>query len=315
MELIICTSPLQVLIAERIIQINPDKSFFGVMVTHTPNEKFVYYYNRLRSSCQHGFMLAVSYGTHRLQVYWDSLWLIAKGYTLPHIATVYVSSTDITEVQFFLQRFSGATIKTFDDGLINLNPVAFEHMMVTHTSYWHKILKGIFRFSSTRELLTRSIEHYTIYKQSNVMPNAKYIGLLDTLHGINPQEKARETKNILLGQALYWDDETYKNIDLANRVISQFRIDRYLPHPKETYHVTDVEYINTNLICEDYIIKYLNEYPEQDLCIYTYCSTPAINLHGIPRLKFIALRPKDVPNFLSKVYEIFNQVGIEIINL
>ncbi|VEI44567.1 CMP-N-acetylneuraminate-beta-galactosamide-alpha-2, 3-sialyltransferase [Actinobacillus equuli] len=46
---------------------------------------------------------------------------------------------------------------------------------------------------------------------------------------------------------------------MAERVIQQFGITAYLPHPRERYRLTEVEYINTDLIFEDYIYQAANE--------------------------------------------------------
>lgn len=124
-----------------------------------------------------------------------------------------------------------------------------------------------------------------------------------------------EKRKILLGQALYFGADVHKNIELAHEIIARYGIDYYLPHPKESYKLTDVEYIETSLICEEYVIKYLQEHPNHELHIYTYCSSCAVNLQGILRLKIISLRPKMVPSFLCETYDLFDRVGIEIINL
>lgn len=58
----------------------------------------------------------------------------------------------------------------------------------------------------------------------------------------------------LLGQPIFERDDE-KNIALAEKVIQQFGIDLYLPHPREKYELENVEYINTNLIFEDYIFQ------------------------------------------------------------
>lgn len=174
MELIICTSPLQVLIAERIIQENSDKSFIGVYLTYILNDKSKYYYNRLRSACHQASIIVVPWGLSRMKKIWHSLMMIVRGYTFPKINTIYLASLDITEMQLMLHRLRGVPIHTFDDGLLNLSPVAWEHIQRSHMGSWYRILKFIFQFRSAQELLASSLRHYTIYKLSNMVHNNAY---------------------------------------------------------------------------------------------------------------------------------------------
>lgn len=51
MNLIICCTPLQVLIAERIIEKFPEQKFYGVMLTTVENAKMAFYRERLRRKC------------------------------------------------------------------------------------------------------------------------------------------------------------------------------------------------------------------------------------------------------------------------
>ncbi|KYL06621.1 CMP-N-acetylneuraminate-beta-galactosamide-alpha-2, 3-sialyltransferase, partial [Mannheimia haemolytica] len=47
MNLIICCTPLQVLIAEKIIEMHPNERFYGVMLSTVKNAKFDFYQARL----------------------------------------------------------------------------------------------------------------------------------------------------------------------------------------------------------------------------------------------------------------------------
>ena len=107
-----------------------------------------------------------------------------------------------------------------------------------------------------------------------------------------------------------------KNIAFTKRVIEDHHITKYFPHPREDYHISDIEYIDSPLIIEDYLIQELKEHPEKKYIIYTYCSTAVLNLQGISKqIEFVLLQPNDTPDSLKETYNLFSKLGFSITQL
>ena len=107
-----------------------------------------------------------------------------------------------------------------------------------------------------------------------------------------------------------------KNIAFTKRVIEDYHITKYFPHPREDYHISDIEYIDSPLIIEDYLIQELKEHPEKKYIIYTYCSTAVLNLQGISKqIEFVLLQPNDTPDSLKETYNLFGKLGFSITQL
>lgn len=51
-NIIICTTPLQMLIAHKIIKTKADESFDLLVIAQQDNEKYRYYFNRLKKDCK-----------------------------------------------------------------------------------------------------------------------------------------------------------------------------------------------------------------------------------------------------------------------
>ena len=47
-SLIVCLTPLQMLIAEKIISLNPDKQFDLLVIALSDNEKYKHYYQKVK---------------------------------------------------------------------------------------------------------------------------------------------------------------------------------------------------------------------------------------------------------------------------
>lgn len=100
---------------------------------------------------------------------------------------------------------------------------------------------------------------------------------------------------------------------MAEKVIQQFGIDLYLPHPREKYELENVEYINTNLIFEDYIIQ---EFSHKKCRVYTYFSSAVINiLNKSNHIEVVALRVNvDNPAYIES-YELLEKLGVHIVDI
>lgn len=313
MNLIICTSPLQVLIAERIIASKPSERFYGLMYSYLVNDKTEHYYQRLRSFCHDAeHLIALPDRSPRWLTWLVALQMIYKGKSLGAIEAVYIASLNITELQFILSAHPRAEVYTYDDGLINITPSAWESIVNDNDGGYNRLMRRLFGAPTVEELIQRSQKHYTIYRLPNVMPRTEYLPLFQPI-----QEEDRPTEHtvrILLGQKLYRDEWQERNAQLAKEVLRQYDIHYYMPHPKEGYRVDGVQYLHSPLVFEDFIMQALRDNPTTHYEVYLYCSTPSLNLHGVhPRLSFVSIKPSDSPAIFDYTYQLIQEAGIPVL--
>lgn len=306
MNLIICCTPLQVLIAEKIIDMNPEKQFFGVMLHTVENKKFDYYKQRLQAKTD-GFFSMVQHND-RWNLLKEIVQLKAR-FSGKQFDTVYFANFPELHIQFLLSAIEFKQLNTFDDGTVNI--VKHSHFLnddpdTLVRKFINKVLGNKY---STATLRSLSAQHYTIYPDfPNIMPNTVAVNLMDNSIAVS---ESSESVNILLGQPVYNDNS--QNIELAQKAIKQFNIHYYLPHPREKYQVEQVKYIDTPLILEDYIAQ---EFSERKCCVYTYCSSAILNImNKSPNVEVVALRVESDDLGVQSCYDLFEQVGIQIIDM
>lgn len=306
MNLIICCTPLQVLIAEKIIDMNPEKQFFGVMLHTVENKKFDYYKQRLQAKTN-GFFSMVQHND-RWNLLKEIVQLKAR-FSGKQFDTVYFANFPELHIQFLLSAIEFKQLNTFDDGTVNI--VKHSHFLnddpdTLVRKFINKVLGNKY---STATLRSLSAQHYTIYPDfPNIMPNTVAVNLMDNSIAVS---ESSESVNILLGQPVYTDNG--QNIELAQKAIKQFNIHYYLPHPREKYQVEQVEYIDTPLILEDYIAQ---EFSDRKCCVYTYCSSAILNImNKSPNVEVVALRVESDDLGVQSCYDLFEQVGIQIIDM
>lgn len=306
MNLIICCTPLQVLIAEKIIDMHPEKQFFGVMLHTVENKKFDYYKQRLQAKTD-GFFSMLQHND-RWNLLKEIVQLKAR-FSGKQFDTVYFANFPELHIQFLLSAIEFKQLNTFDDGTVNI--VKHSHFLnddpdTLVRKFINKVLGNKY---STATLRSLSTQHYTIYPDfPNIMPNTVAVNLMDNSIAVS---ESSESVNILLGQPVYNDNS--QNIELAQKAIKQFNIHYYLPHPREKYQVEQVKYIDTPLILEDYIAQ---EFSDRKCCVYTYCSSAILNImNKSPNVEVVALRVESDDLGVQSCYDLFEQVGIQIIDM
>ena len=316
MILIICATPLHIRIAERIIEKDPKEEYFILTYLNTYNSKTLYYHEQLIKRCRGGIVVIKSDkegGT--INAYLNILKLLSIGLRIPKCKTVYLTNTNVPDIHLMLIRQRKAEIITFDDGTRNIIDDIPEDF------FYFKLLQlYLYKYNlipSNQYLKNQHSKHYSIYKYPNNMGPSEYLPLFTT-DTESEGKKFNEEELILLGQPIY-ELETQskiKNTTLTEQVIKDYHINKYFPHPRENYHISDVEYIDTPLIIEDYLIQELKEHPERKYIIYSYCSTAVLNLQGVSKqIEFVLLKPQDIPELLQGVYDLFEKLGLQITQL
>lgn len=310
MNLIICCTPLQVLIAEKIIEMHPNEPFFGVMLSTVKNAKFDFYQTRLEQKCQQFF--AMQQHSERIQLLKEILYLKST-FRGKEFNKIFLANINELEIQFLLSAIQFNELNTFDDGTANIikSSILYKEEKIGLNRKLINLFLG--NKYTLEKLKNLSKTHYTIYQGfPNIIKNTVYVDLINENELSGYELETSKVFNILLGQPIF-EREDEKNIALAEKVIKAFDVDLYLPHPREKYKLSNVEYIDTNLILEDYIFQ---EFSHKKCRVYTYFSSAVINiLNKSPNIEVVALRVEvDNPAYIE-TYELFEKLGIKIIDI
>ncbi|HGO5856558.1 TPA: glycosyltransferase family 52 [Mannheimia haemolytica] len=310
MNLIICCTPLQVLIAEKIVEMHPNERFYGVMLSTVKNAKFDFYQARLAQKCEQFF--AMQQHSERIQLLKEIIYL-KRTFGGKQFNKVFLANINELEIQFLLSAISFKELNTFDDGTANIvqNSIFYQ---AENIGLNRKLINFFLGNKYSLEKLKQcSKTHCTIYKDfPNIIENTVYIDLINNFEPADTVPLNDKVTHILLGQPIFERDDE-KNIALAEKVIEAFDIELYLPHPREKYKLNNVTYINTDLILEDYIFQ---EFSYKKCRVYTYFSSAVINiLNKSPNIEVVALRVAvDNPAYIE-TYELFEKLGIKIIDI
>lgn len=321
MNLLICSSPFQVLVAKRIINKYPSQSFYGMMLIVADNDKYHYYAKELTGACQgNGDSYILKKNKQPVLILWDLLQLKLKGLSLKNIDNIYVASFDSIVVQTLISGINFKELYTFDDGTANLIKDSYYYTKDRHTGFINRVLKRLFFNPYDLHILKQqSMKHYTVFNRANVMKSSEYLPLY-AQQTSQPTSNYQHSISIMIGQPIYEMDKTLnkakikqKNQQLTKQIIQQFHIKQYLPHPRENYHLDDVDYIQTPLVAEDYFAQNLKENTHYTL--YTFCSGAVLPFVGMDNVSIVAILPKDCPKALLPAYELFQEFGMTVMSV
>lgn len=313
MNLIICYTPLQVLIAEKIIEMYPDEEFFGVMVYAIHNKKYDYYAERLKKKCKIFTKISRNQrkGVKKFFVF-RQLITDMKSQTIHRI---FVANINELLIQSIISNISYDKLYSFDDGIANIIGTGLFYNEQAFTLR-QKIARRFFNYQHTLQSLKNGMIdcHYTIYPNlPNIIENTKIIQLNPIHMLINIDKYVKENEKIIrifLGQPLFDNDEL--NQKISKQVIVDYQINYYFPHPRERYQVDNVQYIDTPLVFEDYFIQNLANKP---CIIYTLLSSAVLNIVNFENVEIIALKPTSYHiSHSENILQIFNMVGIQVVD-
>lgn len=312
MNLIICCTPLQTLIAGRIMDEHPDEKFYLIAYHNKEDKKLVDYYQRLRKRSAGGQIIKQI----ELDSYWGKYWVTIRMllWGLRHCSKpkVFLANIEKAPLHLIIPWYKHRKIYTFDDGLRNL---ATDHLtspllQSTEPGRLLKMLIKIFGVPNMHDLHVATRRHFSIYQYPNKMPRASHIPLLDD--GVIGRREEKRVHRIFIGQSMYFDGKLDK--ELTERVLKLLDIDSYLPHPSESYKVEGVTYIKTLDIAEDYILKQLHS-TQDTIEIYSFTSTVLINFHQSPRVRCVMIIPDRVLPYFEPVYTFMHSCGIQALQL
>ena len=320
MNLIVCASPLQVLIAEKIIDEHPNEMFYGIMMISNTNSKYNYYYERLKKKCKKGGRRVYisemakkksKVGYYIYYIYIIFITRIILFFYKKKIKNVFTSSLciEILFMQIILSKIPSTTkLYTFDDGIAN----AYGYIASGIEPINHPLLKKLIGNNLTiNKVLEKITAHYTIYPdKKNIIENIIPISLLPS--NTKQTDKYHNNVSFFLGEPIYEILEGGKEeyIEIIKCLIKEYNIQYYFPHPREDFVIDGITYIHTHLVFEDYI---MSNFRDNKIQLYTFYSTAAYNLITLNNIEIISFRFKEASE--HKIYELFNQSNVKTFQL
>lgn len=272
MELIFCTSPLQVLIA-REIKNTTNKEFLGVYLKTSEDKRQKIYADKMKDFCEE-------------VVYIDDANVLFTDDFKNHIRkfkidSLYVASLD-NPIAYLFYNKNTMNLFTFDDGS---NSIIKDNMYVRRLNKQYKVSNDLY----IDDIFVLSQKHYTIFEGCLLFSKEKQIKItLDLQPKDFKRAKNNKTLKVFLGQYLgYILVETDKELTnkLTLRALKKYNIDKFYPHPRKK---TIENNTNTDLIFEEEIYNILQEYEFVE--VYSFYSTSLITLKGVEGVKTITIK-------------------------
>lgn len=288
MNLIFCTSPLQVLIAKEIVKETNEK-FIGVYFKMSNDERQKIYYDKLSAFCEDTFFIE---GNKFIDNYlsWVSKF---------NLNNIYVASLD-NFIPYIIFDKNNMNLYTYDDGSTSF---------IVPNFYTENLNFNIYRDLKLKDVFELSKSHYTVFDNCKLFPKEKQIKLDLNLRPDNfIRAKNNKTIKVFLGQFLgninLEEDYDYTK-KLTIRALEKTGGDiLYYQHPRVNVEVENKA--STKLCFEEEIYELLKEYE-------------FVEVYGFYSTSFSLI--KDIEGVSVKLYKTFlsinetEQLGIPYENL
>lgn len=316
-NLIICHTPLHIIISQKILEIQKIENFIFIFLIENKSSKNLFYYSTLESKASASLYFVKKYSIFDFaRIVWPLLSLrrlVGRG------ISIYTGNIKTFYSRFIMWFFGKAAIMySFDDGIGNIK---IDDVRANANYFEDKneiLLSKLFFSIVDKSFLYRNItenirEHFTIYDYPNIYSNTRLINLF-TLEDVSVKDQ-KEPLNILLSSALAMEDylTQKEEIEFYNQLILRYEIDLVIRHPRnETFIPEHPCKVSQSLkIAEHQIIELARTY---DLLIVSvFYSSVLINIpRHLKKLNVITKNPKkDHPEFRK----FYNEIGIETVSV
>lgn len=318
MNLILCITPLQVLIAKQIIR-QSGSPFVGLYLPYGDNPKHRYYFEQLEQVCEKSVFIELKNQTwgERFATL-NQLKTTLKNLDIwqQPIDSVYLASIDVLFLQYVIAKVKFHHLYTFDDGTANIFPNSTYYQPLPKSLPQKLFKKAIgITYPDIPSILALSDTHFTIFPhEKNIIDTTEPIFLF-AKNDEQPSDNVT-VKRLLLGQALddFIGETAYR--DIVAKLVSEFAIDAFCPHPRENLDVSDlVPVIHSDKIIEDYLLDELAHQPQQRFEIYTFISTAVFSLKEFPRTQVFMVYNQTLWDKFPDAYQFLASRGFTLINL
>ncbi|MBQ0208105.1 glycosyltransferase family 52 [Providencia rettgeri] len=246
--------------------------------------------------------------------------------------TVYLANAGELPLHYIVSLLGkNITIKTFDDGILNLNSLddiqKIDGRMKERSKLRYKLSRLFFKkIYNTQKIVDSTILHYTILhenKKINVKSDVVKLELFNKEHdSVESTKKIKKNKtvNIFVGSRFkdILQAKTSENLNSLiakiDNVSNKYDDVMYLRHPRElsenSFNMIE-HHIET--ISEDYIYKLAEE--NNSLNILGFGSTCQLNVMNIPNVSVVLLQTKLIRNDILDSFGLFKSPNVTIFNI
>ncbi len=234
--LILCRTPFQSVIIQRLLHIERVNTYDLVYFTQNNSEEDRYYFGQI--STQARFAQYIFIGPHRFDIvnHIHLYYSINRRVKTAHYDSVALSSFDNMAFLKVALRNSNCRIITFDDGTGYINKLS---SYVDDTKSRRKAMyKSLARLPTNSEFIKLVDAHYSVYRNhDNIMPKG-VIRYVDIFTKLGSENKDVASRRFFIGQpfAEYNDDDYVSKLKAYIRGI---KVDFYVMHPRESMPVID----------------------------------------------------------------------------
>lgn len=320
-NLIVCVTPLQMLIAEHIIKKTENEDrFVTIVISYDNNKKYNYYINKLSKVSESLLHYYVKTDSKINRVYeLLKFRFLFKKLNISSYDKVFVSAIENPFILFILSQSKFRLLRTFDDGTanINQNSIYYRDLKIGKAE---KVIRKIVGINWTRDEVKKQSElHYTLYPNySNIVEPVEVLDFFSEKVEIKNEIISHEIikeYNIFLGQPLFRLDSMIDD-EFVNDVVKKLKIDKYFPHPRERSIVEGVEYLDSQLVFEDFLIDFINNSPNVIINIYTFFSTAALNVANFKNVNIYCVYNAHLRNRYKFSYLLFDKLqGIKYVEV
>lgn len=313
MNLILCSTPLQLKIAIRIIE---EKKLEKVIVLFTgimPNKRNSFYLNKIDQLADHLYL----YDKDKVLKRSRSFYLnrkakkLVRELRLNSVSNIYLANLNQRFYHHLLSVINFQNLYTFDDGTENVNQQSHFYRYKRYSKFRKFVQRAFGRNYWMEDILRRTQCHYTIYKDiANVVANSEFIPLYkeENRAGLNNRIEQKEI-SILVG-SVYRDmvkerKEADCLIEEVDRYLLENRVDLYIPHPRdEENYFQNCHTIIPEQMVEEVVINYLKE--GYAISLYGFGGSGQLNLDDVDNVKNYLFMSGLLSEKTLHCYQLFN---------
>lgn len=306
-SLIMCVTPLQMIIAKKIIELKSEENFDLIVIALSDNEKYRYYYERLKRLC----VAEIYYSTEQgIKGFLNFIKILKINKLDRQYQNLYLASIDSRHFQYVLSKNKKANVYTFDDGTVNIIPHSLYYLNSKPKLFKRVVWRGLGIKCYMEDIKKLSLLHYTIYKDvPNIIAKTQLIKLYKDYD--STLTLTNRVVKIYLGQPLEEISDIF-TIDYIAQALKKLHVDFYYPHPREN-SIPKGEYkvIASQLVFEDYIVTYLRDNPKVQVHVYSFISSTILNIVSLDRVEVSYIHD----SYLYNNYKDFYNFSLKELNI
>ncbi|MDN8285917.1 glycosyltransferase family 52 [Acinetobacter baumannii] len=307
-SLVICFTPLQMLIAEKIIAQQPSVDLIVIALNNS--DKYKYYYNNFQHQNVKKQYFLLDVNQSKIAKILNIINFKNNFAVEEFYENIYISSIDNKYAHSILSALKFNSLYTYDDGTANIikDSVYFKQSFKSKLKdVFFNIMGVMFNLNKIKKI---SKKHYTIYKGiQNIIERTEYVSILKENRSedncINKEIK------IFLGQPLKDIDKNFDILALK-KFLAKESVDYHFRHPRETGEAF-FEEIKTSYIFEDFFAKELSKY--RKVIIYTLCSTAALNVIALNNVEVRLIKTSTIEIKYPDLVQLFVKSGATTVGM